>query len=114
MHTPEESTRLRDFVFLAQQVADAAIDSQGQPLRAGVIAICDVDIPVVIANGEVYVQAPLLSFSDAMQAAMVEFLRSLETGISEARSAALASPDFLPVVYQPRVAGADVVRGSGE
>jgi hypothetical protein len=114
MHTPEEPQRLGDILQQAQQIADAATDSEVGSVRTLTISICDVDIPCVISNGDVYVQTTLQGFCDAVQATMVEFLGSLEDRISEARRVALAHADFFPAVHFKRVAGEDVVRDSGE
>src|SRR5689334_5452032 len=114
MHTPEEPQRIGDVIQQAEQIAHAAIDSEVGSVRTLTITICDVDVPCIISNGDVYVQTTLQGFCDAVQSTMVEFLRSLEDRISEARRVALAHADFFPAVHFKRVAGEDVVRDSGE
>lgn len=114
MHTPKEPSRDSDIVQLAQQIADAAANSEDHTISVGVVSIYDVDLPVFISDGELYVQAPLQSVFDAVSAALVDVLRDLETRVSEARSAALASPDFFPKVHFSGVVVEHVVRDSGE
>jgi len=114
MHTPNQPQGPSDIVQQAQQIANAATDSKGEPIRAGVLTVCDVDLPIIIANGEVYVQATLPEFFDAVSAQVVDFLRDLETRISEARRAALAHADLFPTVDIERVVESRVVRDRGE
>lgn len=114
MHTPEEPTRQRDVIQQAQSIADAAANSEGEYFAVAAIRICDVDLPIIIAHGDVYVQATLQLVFDALSASMVEFLRHLEDGISDAGRGALASAGVLPKVYFPRMVESDVVRDSGE
>lgn len=114
MHNPEEQTRRRDVVQQAVEIANAALDSTNPLVHALTLSICDVDIPVVVANGEVYVQATLPEFHDALSAAMVELLRHLEIGISEARRGALAFACAHPELGVEAMAVAHVVRDSGE
>jgi len=109
MHTPEESQGFGDILQQAQQIADAATHSEVGSCRTFTLSICDVDVPCVISDGEVYVQTTLQGFHDAVSAAMVEFLGSLEARISEARRTALAHADFFPEVHFKRVVGGDVV-----
>jgi len=114
VHTPEESSRPCDVVQLAQQIANAATNREDHTVSVGVITICDVDLPFFISSGEFYVQAPLQSILDAVSASLVDFLRDLETRISETRSAALASTDFLPQIHVEGMVVEHVVRDSGE
>lgn len=114
MHNPEEPTRRRDVVQQAVEIANAALDSANPIVHALTVTVCDVDIPVVVANGEVYVQATLCEFHDALSAAMVELLRHLEIGISEARRGALALACAHPELGVEAMAISHLVRDSGE
>jgi len=114
MHTPQEPSRTSDVVQLAEQIANAATNSKGHTVSTGILTICDVDLPFFIADGELYVQAPLQGILDALSSALVDFLRDLEARVSETRSAALASTDFLPQIYVQGVVVEHVVRDSGE
>jgi len=114
MHTPKEPSRDSDVIQQAEQIANAALDSKGQPVRTGVLSICDVDLPFLVADGEVYIQTTFPEFFDAVSAAMVDFLRDMEIRISEARGAALAHAHLFPEVHLSRVVEPNVVRDSGE
>jgi len=109
VHNAEDSTRNSDLFQQAQQIADAAIDSTNRYVRTGVISVCDVDIPFVLADGDVYLQATLPEFHDAVSALMVEFLRNLEARISEARRTTLAHAGDFTLVRVKGVVGEDVV-----
>jgi len=113
VRTPEEEARYGDVVQQAEQIAHAALDSTVTEIRPFTLIVCDVDVPCVVANGDVYVQTTLQGFHDAVSAALLEFLSSLEARISEARSTALASADSFPQVHFERL-DEPHLGGSGE
>lgn len=114
MHNPEDAARCRDIVQQAFEIANAAANSANPLVHTLTVSVCDVDIPVIVANGEVYVQTTLQGFHDAMSATLVEFLRHLEIGISEARRGALAFACAHPELGLEAMAVAHLVRNSGE
>lgn len=107
--TPEQEGR-SDNVQQAEPNPHAENDSEDQPATVVTFTICDVDLPCVVLDGTLYVQAPLQDVFDAFAAYVSDGLRHMETRISETRSAALAFDGvqrsfFGAAVVVPRVGG---------
>jgi hypothetical protein len=114
VHTAKEPTRDSQHLLaaLAQQVTEAI----GADLAGGafIVTICDVDLPAFMADGELYVQAPLPLVFDAFAAYVSDSLSALEIGISDTRRAALSSARNGRAVPGTSVVVEGVVRDGAE
>ncbi len=113
MHYSEEFPWVRDDIFEALEIPYVEDRGEDPDRRDFVISLCNVDLPCRVANGTVYVQAPLESVVDAFTAAIFEMLRDLENGISEARSSALSFASFRRTLRAEGVVITNVVRNGG-
>lgn len=87
--TPDE-TRNGNDVQQAQSQPNAQNGSQDQPATVVFFTLCNVDLPCVVLDGALYVQAPLQDVFDAFAAYISDGLSHMENRVSETRSAALA------------------------
>jgi hypothetical protein len=114
MHNTEGPKGPGDILQQAQQIADAATNGTDNAYGPFTLTVCDVDLPAFIWDGDVYIQAPLQGFFDAVAACVSDSIGDLEARISEARRAALASDYFRLTLPVTRVVESVVVRDSGE
>lgn len=115
MHsTPSDETRNGDQFQQAESVTDDESNRADQPRAIGSIIVCDVDLPLFLSGGVVYLQAPLQDVVDAFTTSLSEGLRDLESRISEARSAALSFDALQRELPGFGLAFRIVVPGSGE
>jgi hypothetical protein len=113
VHSPESSeTRNGNDVQQAESQQDAANGGADIAYTAVVFTLCDVDLPCVVFDGELYVQAPIQDVFDAFAAYVSESLSNLETRVSETRSTALALDGIQRSLFGAPVALTRVVRGS--
>lgn len=114
MFTPEEQPR--DGGDLFEEITVANVEDLRQVRRncALTITIRHPDIPAGISFGTFYLAATPNRVFEALEAYLPEFLRDLEIGVSEARSAALPLADFLGAIFGEGVVIEGVVFDSGE
>jgi hypothetical protein len=113
-NTPSEQARHRDRVLEALADADAKNDGKDRVSPIGSVIICDIDLPLFILNGVVYLQAPLEDVVDAFTAQISDLLSNLEGRISEARSAALSLASLQPTLLGEELALRILVSGGRE
>jgi hypothetical protein len=77
--------RRRSRLLKAVQESAFENDGESRPQRIRPCAICNADLPVVLANGLVYLQAPLRCLGQEAQASICPFRIYLETGAAKER-----------------------------
>lgn len=104
MHTPTpDEARGSDNVLAAFSLEDVADNGEDIAPTVVVFTLCDIDIPCVLRDGELYCEASLQSVFDAFAASISEGLRDLEDRVSKARGSALAFDGLQRSLFSARL-----------
>lgn len=114
MQDTQGASRVREWILAEVARADAAADSEGRPGRSLEVVIGNAHLPVVVSNGECYIQAPLADVFEAFGEDISAFIGDLEIRISNTWSAALPLASYWCAVSGTWVAQPCVVSGSGD
>lgn len=114
MHTPEEQPRDGGDLFEEIQVANVA-DLRAMRRNCTItIVIRHSDLSRPVSYGTFYLAGSLGRILEALEENIPEFVSDMETGVSEERSAALSSADFLRAIFGSGVVVEGVVPDSEE
>lgn len=114
MHTPDEQAGFDSHVQQTEPNADAEGHIEMSVDGPFEVLIGDTYLPCLLADGQLYVSAPLQSVLDAFASCISQELCGLESRISEARRAALSLTGLQRTFSRAGVVITSVVPGSGE
>lgn len=114
MPDTQGASRVREWILAEVARADAEADRQDGQGRALEVLIGNAHLPVIVSDGECYIQAPLSDVFEAFGEDISAFIGDLEIRISNTWGAALPLARYWCAVSGTWVAQPCVASGSGE